>query len=57
MPVPRHATTIPYRELPAAPGGGGLTELRIHGVGGTPPQDLLHDLAPEQVSGDRIAGC
>lgn len=57
MPVPRHATSIPNRELPAAPGYGGLTELRIHGVGGTPPAGLLRDLAPEQVSGDRIAGC
>lgn len=34
----------------------GVTELRIHGVGGTPPEALLNDLAPEQVAGDRIAG-
>jgi hypothetical protein len=34
----------------------GLTELRLHGVGGTTPENLLGDLAPQQVSGDRIAG-
>ena len=47
-----------------APGGhvkpeaplSGLTELRVHGVGGEPPEALLNDLAPEQVAGDGIAG-
>ena len=34
----------------------GLTELRLHGVGGTTPENLLGDIAPQQVSGDRIAG-
>ncbi|SNR85501.1 hypothetical protein [Blastococcus mobilis] len=34
----------------------GVTELRVHGVGGATPEDLLGDLAPQQVSGDRIAG-
>ena len=34
----------------------GVTELRVHGVGGTTPESLLGDLAPQQVSGDRIAG-
>jgi hypothetical protein len=34
----------------------GVTELRVHGVGGTPPQDMLDDPSPVQVSGDRIAG-
>jgi hypothetical protein len=33
----------------------GVTELRLHGVGGTTPENLLGDLAPQQVSGDRIA--
>ena len=33
-----------------------MTELRVHGVGGTPPDAILGDLAPEQVSGDAIAG-
>jgi len=28
----------------------------VHGVGGTPPDAVLGDLAPEQVSGDAIAG-
>jgi hypothetical protein len=35
---------------------GLVTELRVHGVGGTPPDALLDDLAPEQVGGDRVAG-
>ena len=35
---------------------GGTVELRLHGVGGTTPDNLLGDLAPQQVSGDRIAG-
>lgn len=34
----------------------GLVELRLHGVGGTSPGDLLGDVAPELVAGDRIAG-
>jgi hypothetical protein len=34
----------------------GVTELRLHGVGGTSPQSLLDDLTPMQVAGDRIAG-
>jgi hypothetical protein len=33
-----------------------VTELRVHGVGGTTPEALLDDLAPEQVGGDRLAG-
>lgn len=34
----------------------GLTEIRVHGVGGTPPSYLLSDMGPKQVGGDRIAG-
>ena len=37
-------------------GLSGVSELRLHGVGGTTPENLLGDLAPQQVSGDRIAG-
>ncbi|WP_148234330.1 hypothetical protein [Cellulomonas flavigena] len=33
-----------------------LTEIRIHGVGGTPPEALLGDPTPVQVAGDRLAG-
>ena len=34
----------------------GLTELRVHGVGGAMPEDLLDEPHPRQVAGDRIAG-
>ncbi|MEP6559583.1 MAG: hypothetical protein ABJD68_00705 [Nakamurella sp.] len=34
----------------------GVTEIRVHGVGGSSPIDLLEDPSPQQVSGDRIAG-
>ncbi len=34
----------------------GDIEIRIHGVSGTPPEDLLDRSAVQQVSGDRIAG-
>ncbi|MET1089581.1 MAG: hypothetical protein ABWY04_21095 [Arthrobacter sp.] len=33
-----------------------LTEIRVHGVGGTPPDYLLDDIKPRKVAGDRIAG-
>jgi len=56
MPVPRHSVKVPSVQLPVVAGCGGVTELRVHGVGGTPPDAILGDLAPEQVSGDAIAG-
>lgn len=34
----------------------GLTEIRVHGVGGTLPEALLGDMKPTRVAGDRIAG-
>jgi hypothetical protein len=34
----------------------GVTELRVHGVGGTTPEHLLADQSPEQVAGNAIAG-
>jgi hypothetical protein len=56
MPVPRHSVTVPSVQLPVTAECGDVTELRVHGVGGTPPDAVLGDLAPEQVSGDAIAG-
>jgi hypothetical protein len=56
MPVPQHSVVLPSVQLAAKADLGGVTELRVHGVGGTPPDATLGDLAPEQVSGDAIAG-
>ena len=56
MPIPRHSTELPSVQMPAAAECGGVTEVRVHGVGGSPPDAVLGDLAPEQASGDAIAG-
>jgi hypothetical protein len=59
VPVQRYNTEPVERPtglVPPALPSNGLIELRVHGVGGTTPEDLLADLAPQQVSGDRIAG-
>jgi hypothetical protein len=56
MPIPRHSVRLPSVQLAAEAECGGVTELRVHGVGGTPPDAILGDLAPEQVMGDVIAG-
>ena len=37
-------------------GTTGTTEIRVHGVSGTPPTDSLHHPLLEQVAGDRRAG-
>jgi hypothetical protein len=56
MPIPRHSAALAFAQLPLPAQCDGVTELRVHGVGGTPPDALLGDLAPEQASGDGIAG-
>ena len=56
MPIPRHSLALPSVQLAADAGSKGVTELRVHGVGGSPPDATLGDLAPEQVMGDAIAG-
>lgn len=56
MPVPRHSTGLPSVQLAEKDTCYGVTELRVHGVGGTPPDATLGDLAPEQVMGDAVAG-
>ena len=57
MPVPIFSTTRPTPDrpsglVPPVPKLAGVTELRVHGVGGTTPGALLGDLAPQQVAGD-----
>jgi len=42
--------------VPAPVELGGLTEIRVHGVGGTSPESLLGDSTPTRVAGDRVAG-
>ncbi|HEY7430934.1 MAG TPA: hypothetical protein VH641_09390 [Streptosporangiaceae bacterium] len=47
---------LPSVQLAVPAKTDGVTELRVHGVGGTPPDAILGDLAPEQVMGDAVAG-
>lgn len=42
--------------VPAQVELAGLTEIRVHGVGGTSPESLLGDPSPTRVAGDRVAG-
>jgi hypothetical protein len=56
MPLPRHSVKLPSVQLPQHAESSGVTELRVHGVGGSSPEAILGDLAPEQVSGDAVAG-
>jgi hypothetical protein len=56
MPIPQHSTKLAHVQICPDPDLGGVTELRVHGVGGTPPMGTLGDLSPEQVSGDAVAG-
>jgi len=35
---------------------GGITELRVHGVSGTPPESLLQDPWTVRVAGDELSG-
>lgn len=56
VPVPTHGGARPTGLVEPPPDLSGVTELRVHGVGGTTPQALLGDLAPQQVAGDKVAG-
>lgn len=59
MSVPKYGVVssgAPGGRVPPQVRLDGITELRVHGVGGTPPDALLNDLAPQQVAGDNIAG-
>ena len=56
MPIPILSVALPHVQLPVETRLDGVTELQMRGVGGTPPDAILGDLASEQVSGDRIAG-
>ena len=56
MPLPRHSVALPSVQFAADAASKGVTELRVHGVGGSPPDATLGDLVPEQVMGDAIAG-
>ena len=59
MSVPKYglvSTGAPGGQVPPGVQLDGVTELRVHGVGGTPPGALLNDLAPGQVAGDSTAG-
>jgi hypothetical protein len=56
MPVPLHGGARPTGLVEPLPDLTGVTELRVHGVGGTTPGALLGDLAPQQVAGDEVAG-
>ena len=56
MPVPTYGGARPTGLVPPPVDLSGVTELRVHGVGGTTPGALLDDLAPQQVAGDDVAG-
>ncbi|RZS89902.1 hypothetical protein EV189_1681 [Motilibacter rhizosphaerae] len=59
MPVPVFADPAAERPsglVPPAVDLSGVTEIRVHGVGGSTPAALLGDLAPQQVAGDSTAG-
>jgi hypothetical protein len=60
MPIPvvglRSGLRPPGRIPAQEPADDLLVELRVHGVGGQPPTEVLNDADPQQVAGDRIAG-
>lgn len=56
MPIPVYGGERPTGQVEPLPELTGVTELRVHGVGGTTPGVLLADLAPQQVAGDSVAG-
>src|ERR1017187_2937368 len=55
MPIPRHSAKLPSVQIPIEAGCAGVTELRVHGGCGPPPDGTLGDRPPEQARGDAIA--
>jgi len=59
MPVQRLSfspSDRPSGQVRPRPDESGVTEIRVHGVGGATPEAQLTDLSPQQVAGDRVAG-
>jgi hypothetical protein len=59
MPVQQRGTAPVVRSgglVPPDHPVTGAVEIRVHGVAGTPPAQLLSDLTPDQVAGDNTAG-
>jgi hypothetical protein len=57
--MPTYSDKTPYfsanaEEMDIVPGG--VVELRVHGVNGEPPEAVLNDPHPYQVTGDDMAG-
>ena len=49
MPVPRHSVALSSVQLPVVAECEGVTELRVHGVGGTPPDAILGEIGRAHV--------
>jgi hypothetical protein len=53
---PESPTALVAGLVPPEPRSDGVTEIRLHGVGGASPQSLLGEHPLQQVGGDAIAG-